>query len=477
MRERFDVIVAGGGTAGCVMAARLSEDPDCSVLLLEAGPDYGPFADGGWPDDILDADADADMTHDWGFEGSSATRAKIIGGCSSHNECAVAWVPPGDHQSWAALGGHRWTFNEQRPFLERAQVLLETRTAPTRPLEEAFLLAVEEVGLPVLQSLNGLAWGPGAAILPRNVVHGVRWNAAFAYLDAARDRPNLTILPNTTVDRLILSGTDARAVTGEHDGAAQTWSAGTVILCAGTYMTPAILQRSGIGPAPELRRLGLEPVVDLPGVGANLRDHPMIDISFRARERVNPTQTGDFQNVVLKAKSGLCSDEHWDTHVLLFVWRPDDGEPVQLILSVGAVQSDSVGRIRLLSADPQVLPEIQQPFSALSDHDLSLLVEGTALARRLAKTRALELFFGEELESGALDDLETWIRANVAGYWHPVGTCRMGPSEDGAVVDSRGRVHGTDGLLVADASIFPTTPRANTNLPTIGIAELIASTL
>jgi choline dehydrogenase len=416
--------------------------------------------------------------HTTGFEGPSATRAKIIGGCSSHNECVVAWAPPGDHRSWAALGDHRWNFDEQRPFLERAQALLRTRTVPPRPLEDAFLRAVEELGLPILENMNGPEWGPGAAILPKNAVDGVRWNAAFAYLDAARGRTNLTIQANTMVDRVTFAGTTVRGLSAGLGGVAATWSAETVILCAGTYMTPAILQRSGIGPAHELRRLGLEPIVDLPGVGANLRDHPMIDVSFAAEDAVNPARTGDLQNVVLKARSRLCGDEHWDTHMLLFVWRPDDGGRVQVIISVGAVHSDSIGRVRVPSADPQVRPEIQQPFSALSDHDLSLLAEGTALARRLARTLALDPFLGEEVAPGSVADLQGWIRSNVAGYWHPVGTCRMGPSEDrSAVVDPTGRVHGTNGLVVADASIFPTSPRANTNLPTIGIAELIASIL
>jgi choline dehydrogenase-like flavoprotein len=478
MQEHFDVIVAGGGTAGCVLAARLSEDPHRSVLLLEAGPDYGPFARGGWPDDLLDADADADLAHDWGFDGPSATRAKVIGGCSSHNECVVAWAPPDDHRSWVALGDHGWSFDRQRPLLEGAQALLKTRTAPTRHLEDAFLRAAGELSLPILENMNGSPWGPGAAVLPRNVVDAVRWNAAFAYLDAARDRPNLTIQGNTLVDRVTFTGATVRGLSGELGGVAATWTATTVVLCAGTYMTPAILQRSGIGPAQALRGLGLEPIVDLPGVGANLRDHPMIEVSFAAEDAVDPAQTGDLQNVMLKARSRLCGDEHWDTHVLLLVWHPDDGGRVLVIFYIAAVESDSVGRISLRSADPHVLPEIQQPFSALTDHDASLLAEGTELVRRLASTEALDAFVDEEVEPGVVDDLEGWIRANVAGYWHPVGTCRIGPADDpAAVVGPAGRVHGTEGLVVADASIFPTAPRANTNLPTIGIAELIASSI
>ena len=475
--SRFDVIVAGGGTAGCVIASRLSEEPGRSVLLVEAGPDYGPFTDGGWPEDILDANADADVTHDWGFEAQSATRARIIGGCSSHNECVVAWAPPNDYREWARSGDHRWTFGEQRPLLERAEQLLKTGASPARPFEAAFLRAVDEVGLPVLQDLNRHPWQPGAAVLPKNVVGGVRWNAAFAYLDAARDRPNLTICADTIVDRVTFSGTTANGLIGWQVGAAERWTAPTVILCAGTYMTPAILGRSGIGPPRELERLEIETTVDLPGVGINLRDHPMFDVAYVVDDAVDFAETDDFQNVMLKARSRLCRDEHWDMHVLLFVWRQAEGEPAQVIFSIGAVDSDSSGRVRLRSADPTILPEIRQPFATLSDHDLSLLAEGTGLARRLASTRELAPFLGDEVTPGTAADLETRIRADVAGYWHPVGTCRMGPPEDrSAVVSPTGRVHGTEGLVVADASIFPTTPRANTNLPTIAIAEMIAST-
>ncbi len=475
----FDVVVVGGGPAGCVMASRLTEDPDRSVLLLEAGPDHGARSEGRWPRDILDAGADADQSHDWGFSGPSATRAKIIGGCSSHNQCVVAWAPPGDHAAWAAVGHEGWGFEAQRPFLERAERLLHTRASPIGeldPLESAFIEAVEEIGLPALDRLNGPDWGPGAASLPRNVLDGVRWNAAFAYLDPVRGRPNLTIRADTLVDRVVFEGTLARGVLTERFGTREEFAAGTVIVTAGTYMSPAILQRSGIGPATELERLGIEPIVDLPGVGSNLLDHPMVDVTFEAGRSSTPVVGHGLEEVLLKARSSRCTDEHWDAHVLVWASHPDDGER-QIIVSVGVVESDSVGRLELPSTDRAAVPELAQPFAELSDHDTAVLIEGIELIRRLAGTRALGPFLGDELDPGQTD-LESWIRASVGGYWHPVGTCRMGPSNDPfAVVDPNGRVHGTLGLVVADASIFPTTPRANTHLPTIGIAESIAATI
>jgi choline dehydrogenase len=478
MSGGFDVIVVGGGSAGCVIGSRLSEDPNRTVLVLEAGPDYGPYADGRWPADILDADADADESHDWGFEAVSATRARILGGCSSHNECAVVWAPPGDYRSWARLGDERWAFEQQKPLLERAQTLVNTRSS--RPQEcgqlvEAFLGAIEEIGLTRLDDLNEPR--SGASTLPMNVRNGVRWNTSFAYLDAARERPNLAIQADTLVDRITFAGSSVRSVLVERSGIEHELFARTVIVAAGSYMSPAILQRSGIGSREDLERLGVDQVVGSPGVGGNLLDHPMVDATISSRGSLEPT-AGGFQGVLLKARSSWCSDEYWDTHVLMWVSPPDARGPTQVVLSVAAVQSDSVGEIRLRSTDPHDLPIVRQPFSSLTDHDVAVLEDGIGTIRRLIRTDALGRFVGDEQEPGLGHDLEDWIRASAGGYWHPVGTCRIGSSNDRfAVVDPIGRVHGTEGLIVADASIFPTTPRANTNLPTIGIAELIASTI
>jgi choline dehydrogenase len=248
-----------------------------------------------------------------------------------------------------------------------------------------------------------------------------------------------------------------------------------VIISAGTYMSPAILQRSGIGPYQDLDRLGVEHVVELPGVGGNLLDHPMVGVGFALDPSIDVA--AGVQDALLEYRSELCSDHHWDTHVLLFV-DAEAGGQAELIFYVAALQSDSVGSIRVPTAAPHAVPQLMQPFSSLSDHDTAVLVEGIGTVRRLARTRALGPLLGKELLPGPDRDLETYVRDEVTGYWHPVGTCRMGRADDPrAVVDPTGRVHGSTNLVVADASIFPTTPRANTNLPTIGVAEFIASTM
>ena len=271
---RYDVVVVGGGTAGCVLAARLSENPDRQVCLVEAGPDYGPVEAGRWPPEILDPGS-LPQTHSWGTGGEDdrSFGGRILGGSSAVNACMVIAGSPADYAEW----GHGWSYDDLRPFLERAAATLRAATAnsesPTR-FQAAFLEAAEAAGFPRLADPNDAGAPVGVAPFPANVAEGRRWNAAFAYLENARGRRNLTIRAETLVDRVELTG---RMATGVACADGQTIEAAVVILAAGAYFSPAILLRSGIGPEDELGRLGIEAVETLP-VGERLLDHYGTDV-------------------------------------------------------------------------------------------------------------------------------------------------------------------------------------------------------
>jgi len=461
MPERFDVIVVGGGTAGCVLAARLSEEPERTVCLVEAGPDYGRYAEGRWPLDMLDART-LPMSHLWETEPDdrSASRARILGGCSAHNACLVVWGSRDDYDEW----GDGWTFAELEPYLRRAEASIRTRTDRTddlSPFHRALLEAGPRIGLPRLADLNDLAATVGIAPAPVNALGAVRWSTAFAYLDDARSRPNLTIAPETLVDRVEIAA--GRALGVVSDGGRLT--ADTVIVAAGAYGSPALLLRSGIGPHAQLSRLGVGVVQDLP-VGVGLADHPGVGIEWSPAAAHVPKQGPVFAtSLLVRARSDSCPEDTWDLHFLPWLEEADEGWRTSAVVYL--LKPDSRGSVTLRSPDPRVPPAIDHGFLS-EPHDLSRLSSGVALIRTLAEQAGT----GRELHPGDHDLLDTYLQREVRGIFHPTGTCAIG-----AVVDTRGAVLGVDGLLVADASIMPTIPRANTNLSTIAVAERIADWL
>src|SRR5687768_9437110 len=263
-----DTVVIGGGTAGAAVAARLAQGGSQSVMLIESGPDYGAFAEGNWPPQLLDARS-LPGGHDWGYVNDARTgrpahtldRARVIGGCSSHNGCASIWGSRVDYDGWAALGNEGWSADDLLPFFKLANETLRVKritASEITPWQQACLDTAPQIGIPHVADLNDLDEDIGMSTSPVNIVDGVRWNTAFAYLDPLRGEECLTILGEIQVDRLRLEGNRVIAIEAMGPDGPLTIEAGRVVVCAGTYGSPAILLRSGIGPAAELRALGIE---------------------------------------------------------------------------------------------------------------------------------------------------------------------------------------------------------------------------
>jgi choline dehydrogenase len=425
--QRYDVVVLGGGTAGCALAARLSENETRTVCLVEAGPDYGPFGADRWPAEMLDA-RHIPRTHDWPAASSErgTSRARIIGGCSAHNACLVIRGTPADYDEWGA----GWSYDELAPHLDRAERELRTQPAIADDAPPWHAAAIEAArGL-------GLRAGPYRA----NAVDGVRWNTAFAYLDVARPRSNLTIRAETVVDRLVL--TDGRAAAAVLHGGGEV-AADVFVLASGAYGSPSVLLRSGVGPGLDL---------DLP-VGQNLIDHVGVNVVWRPAVDVAPRDG--------QASYALIEPE--DLHLLPGTYLGDDGAYVASIIGF-FMKPVSTGELALRGPDAGLPPLIRHAHLA-DERDVERVVRAVELARRIGAAEPCATLVEEELEPGEVD-LERHVRANARGYYHPVGTCAIG-----GVVDERLRVRGVENVYVVDASVMPTIPRANTNLTTVAIAE------
>lgn len=428
MYRRFDVLVIGGGTAGCVLASRLSEDPGRIVGLVEAGPDYGPYTEGRWPADLLDARWLALESHCWETEREdrSQLRARVIGGCSAHNACVILRGADEDYDEW----GEGWDSATMRPYLDRAEEAFGTRALTFEELSPWHRAFVD-------------AAGDAAIVHAVNARGTVRWNAAFAYLDLARSRENLSILAETIVDRVLFDGERAVGVTTTHGPLA----ADVVVLAASAYGSPAILLRSGLPVG--------EGLIDHVGTGMGWEPTAQLREAVARFEAERPTFMAQ---VTVRGR---------DDAFLFPALEPG----CEISAGAFAMKPRSTGGVRLRSSDPAAPLEIEHGFLS-DDADLASVVRALEELRGLVARDPIARYVAGEVRPGPDADLEDYVRKTARGFFHPVATCAIG-----TVVDREARVIGYENLYVADASIMPTIPRANTNLSTAAIAERVADLL
>ena len=499
----FEIIVVGAGASGAPLAARASENPNTSVLLLDAGPDYSDLTD--TPADLRNGHHNSVFDHDWQLDDSPTEqrpnqplpRGRVTGGSSAVNTCIFLRGVPEDYDDWADRGNSEWRWENVLPTFCRIERDLDfgdesfhgdagpitVRRYPYEELTElhqAFLATAEELGYPECPDQNDPdGWGAGPQ--PMNKLGQLRVSTASAYLAPIRLRPNLEIRGGCHTNKLIIER--GKAVGVEiilADGSIEQIRSKLVVLCAGAIHTPGILLRSGIGPSQHLAQMGVDVSAEMSGVGKNLSDHPGLFVLCRPThpELVNSDQP--IIQTILRYTSPDNNDR-MDLQIEQLTFTGRENVPY---FGVAAVleQVDGVGELIFPDADPFVNPTIRSRFCEV-DRDAERLADCFFDALRFTETGPLgaltdEVMFPDLHRVNDRADVIDLLRRFSASGYHPSGTARMGPSDDPeAVVDQYGRCHSIDGLVVADASIFPTVPRANTNPSSIMVGETIGEWL
>jgi len=504
---KYDVIVVGGGSAGSVVAARMAEDPDTTVLLLEAGTDYPDLAN--LPEDIQNGHTrtaeDERSEHIWALRGTiteeqgeiHVAQGKVIGGGGSINGQVFLRGIPQDFDDWASWGNEEWSYTKVLPYFRKAETDLDIKddfhgtdgplpisrkVGETWPvIQSAFHTACLQNGFDTTDDMNGVE-PTGVGVVPMNNQKGVRMSTAITHLAPMRHHLNLTIRGNVFARKILIENRQVTGVEVESGGEVFTVESNKVVLSAGALKSPHILMLSGIGPKDQLDEYGIDVLQNTPGVGANLRNHPISPISFRVKEgiKLQPDASGVRIALRYTAKGSDDSNDMMMTTSSLFSpftgeMLPDRIGRISCVIELPA----GAGFVRLNSADPAVQPKFDYRYFSHPE-DMRRMRDGIRLAVKMLETDAYKDVSDGRVTptEGILTDddaLDLWIRQTVGSARHVSGTCKIGPDSDPmAVVDQQCRVKGLQGLWIADSSVMPQVPRANANATAIMIGERVA---
>lgn len=504
---KYDVIVVGGGSAGSVVAARMAEDPDTTVLLLEAGTDYPDLA--SLPEDIQNGHTrtaeDERSEHNWALRGTiteeqgeiHVAQGKVIGGGGSINGQVFLRGIPQDFDDWASWGNEEWSYTKVLPYFRKAETDLDIKddfhgtdgplpisrkVGETWPvIQSAFHTACLQNGFDTTDDMNGVE-PTGVGVVPMNNQKGVRMSTAITHLAPMRHHLNLTIRGNVFARKILIENRQVTGVEAESGGEVFTVESNKVVISAGALKSPHILMLSGIGPKDQLDEYGIDVLQDTPGVGANLRNHPISPISFRVKEgiKLQPDASGVRIALRYTAKGSDDSNDMMMTTSSLFSpftgeMLPDRIGRISCVIELPA----GAGFVRLNSADPAVQPKFDYRYFSHPE-DMRRMRDGIRLAVKMLETDAYkDVSDGRVTPTEEIltddDALDLWIRQTVGSARHVSGTCKIGPDSDPmAVVDQQCRVKGFQGLWIADSSVMPQVPRANANATAIMIGERVA---